>query len=182
MVSVKYSKREVLTLKRMFVEHDVDGNGTITPKEMAKAMQNAKNVSYHDAFKTLDLNGDGVLTFEEYIIRLYPLATKRERAQMNQWAFPDKPSSITAVGPKPLNTKQLNELKELFIVYDKNKNGEIEPDEFRKLVRDCGLSADDADEMFQIDDKDHNGVVSFDEFVLLMKDSYTFAEDSTSST
>jgi hypothetical protein len=138
-----------------------DGNGSITPSEMAKALKDTKHLSCFDAFRVrvfvlcslislllrqncslgvlswrvilscdswmsniirtypaltvthslspkntflipfqlslpklthwfqiLDLNGDGVLTFEEFITRLYPLATKRERVQMNQWAFP----------------------------------------------------------------------------------------------
>lgn len=45
-----------------------------------------------DSFRALDVNHNGVLSFDEYLTSLYPLATKQDMKVMKSWAMPEKVS------------------------------------------------------------------------------------------
>lgn len=61
------------------------------------------------------------------------------------------------------------ELAEIYAHFDADKNGRIDPDEFRRLVQD-GLDAEMSDSELAIGfksiDTDGNGTIEFDEFVV----------------
>lgn len=77
--------------------------------------------------QALDVNKDGKLTFDEVLQKFFPLANPKELHVMLHWAYP------TPHAPKPqlekafqLKEEQQVELRDLFTLYDTNKNGRLE--------------------------------------------------------
>jgi len=66
--------------------------------------------------------------------------------------------------------KFLEELKEAFEIFDKNKDGSISVSELEKILKSLGEKAtrDEVKQMVAKVDKDGDGNISFDEFVALM--------------
>lgn len=169
----KYTKAEVLHLKSVFDQHDKDGNGLVTIAELTKALEKEKNLSHHElsAFRTIDINRDGVLTLDEYLRRLYPYANDREFKIMWEWVNPAAKAGqhSTTWNPSP---EQLDEIRQIFKMYDSNGNGVIERQELVSLAERCGYHGQDVEDLFNSTDTDKNGTISFDEFVQLMRISY----------
>ncbi|PNH12752.1 Calcium-binding allergen Ole e 8 [Tetrabaena socialis] len=139
--------------------------------ELMEALQQENNLVALAAFRTIDLNKDGVLTFNEYLRRLFPHATEREFAAMQEWAFPTKPVAVQEPTFEP-TSEQLEEIRKMFSMYDSNHNAKIEMTELLSLSERCGFSQADIASLFKASDKDANGSISLAEFVELMKVSY----------
>ncbi len=69
-----------------------------------------------------------------------------------------------------MTKEQLEELKESFLLFDKNGDGSISKDELKEALRLFGQKPTDAQvqEMINNADKDGSGTIEFPEFVLLM--------------
>ena len=70
-MKVTLSEDDVAEIKEMFKEMDVDGNGTITPEELQKVMEE-QGERLHDAVLHVmvamaDTDGDGKINFEEFL-------------------------------------------------------------------------------------------------------------------
>ena len=70
-MKVTLSEDDVAEIKEMFKEMDVDGNGTITPEELQKVMEE-QGEKLHDAVLHVmvamaDTDGDGKINFEEFL-------------------------------------------------------------------------------------------------------------------
>ncbi|KAG2453481.1 hypothetical protein HYH02_001702 [Chlamydomonas schloesseri] len=169
----KYSKADVLYLKEIFNKHDKDHNGKVTIAELIDALSADKQLTHQElsAFRTIDINKDGVLTFNEYLRRLFPMATDKEFRQMLSWANPHTPGAAAEAFFEPTND-QLEEIKKMFVMFDKNGNGTIEKAELVAVAEKCGYMGSDVEDLFKAHDLDRNGSISFDEFVQLMRISY----------
>ncbi|KAG2498880.1 hypothetical protein HYH03_003072 [Edaphochlamys debaryana] len=168
----KYSRAEVLELKAIFDKHDQDHNGVVTVQELIDSLESEKKLTRQElsAFRTIDINKDGVLTFDEYLRRLFPYANDREFAKMLDWARP-KSSAKQEVTFEP-DPAQLEEIRKMFKMFDKNNNGVIDKTELVAVAERCGYDSKDMEDLFKISDKDLSSTISFDEFVQLMKTSY----------
>mmetsp|Transcript_3328 Transcript_3328/g.5176 ORF Transcript_3328/g.5176 Transcript_3328/m.5176 type:complete len:152 (+) Transcript_3328:77-532(+) len=72
---------------------------------------------------------------------------------------------------KPLTNEEIEDYKEAFDNFDKDRNGEIDQVELGIVMRSLGYSPTDKqlkDMMLQVD-TDGNGVISFNEFVDMMR-------------
>ena len=70
-----------------------------------------------------------------------------------------------------MNAPKLEELKHMFILYDKDKSGSLDFKEVLAATQAVGYDQDEV--MTLISEADtNNSVISFDEFVQLMKYSY----------
>eukprot|EP00877_Chromochloris_zofingiensis_P013506 jgi/Chrzof1/8409/Cz03g09170.t1 len=169
----KYSKREVLTLKKVYEEMDKDRNGSVCINELQAAFRCEDKPVFHgkleDAFRILGVNKDGRICFDELITVCYPLATPGEHETMVNWAypkrnrqvqFPDTPADI------------LEELRSIFILYDKNKNGVLDKQELFAATAQCGYDPVEVEELFKQADKDGSNSLCVDEFVDMMGQAY----------
>ncbi|KXZ52797.1 hypothetical protein GPECTOR_8g184 [Gonium pectorale] len=169
----KYSRKDVLLLRELFDRHDLDRDGRVTVGELVQALQEEKSMPHYElsAFRTIDKNTDGVLTFDEYLRCLYPYATEAEFQRMLVWGTPVKP----AEEPEPLfvpNPEELEEIKQMFRMFDKNRNGVIDIAELATVVEKCGYEGADVEHLFKQTDKDMSGTISFEEFIQLVKSSF----------
>ena len=71
-----------------------------------------------------------------------------------------------------LATDQVEELRALFCIYDRDGSGMIDMDELLEALPSVGYSADDFQTLFSTYDVDKNGLLDVDEFLNLMADVF----------
>jgi len=97
---------------------------------------------------------------------LYPLATQQDFDVMMGWVKPPEPPP-----PPPkreLTADQLQEIKAIFSLYDKDGSGGITVKELRDAMKGTFLDEAEIEEMFSKSDKDENMLLDMDEFRALM--------------
>ncbi|VDP75115.1 unnamed protein product [Echinostoma caproni] len=114
------------------------------------------SISLQHFRSTLDLNGDEEITLDEYKIAL---------------GIPfDLPPLAKLINP---DYAKKMELLSLFAQADKNRDGEISKDEFRKIIQESNIPEDALQlpitwtRLFHELDRDHSGELSADELLLI---------------
>lgn len=89
---------------------------------------------------------------------------------MLSWAAKTAPP---AEAPKyEPDEKTLNDLKGMFLLYDKDRSGSISCKELLVLAEQCSYSREEMEDLFNSTDTNQDGSLSFEEFVELMKSCY----------
>ena len=131
----------------IFDQFDKDKDGKISGKELANAMvsmgQNPTDDEINEMMREVDLNQDGLIDFEEFMI----LMTK---------SSPD--------------TQAEEEVINAFRVFDKEGNGLIASSELKHIMMTIGdkMTEEEADEMVNEADIDEDGMINYEEFVRMM--------------
>merc|ERR1712238_297469 len=114
---------EVADLKEAFSMFDIDGDGTITIKELKEVMRSLGQNPTDDELKAMissvDDNGDNEIDFEEFLILM---SSKKPSSD-----DPDK------------------ELRDAFAVFDDDNSGSISRAELKKLMKNLGQTLTDAE-------------------------------------
>ncbi|XP_034479571.1 calmodulin-beta [Drosophila innubila] len=124
-----------------------DGDGSITSKElevMLRALGGTPRESeVQDMINEADSDGNGTLEIDEF---------------------------VEALLRKMTVSASIEELREAFFIFDKDKNGFISSAELRTLYISLGMQMcdEDIDEMIREADLDMDGVVTLDEFIYMM--------------
>ena len=71
-----------------------------------------------------------------------------------------------------MSVPQLEELKQMFIMYDKDKSGTLDLKEVLTATKAVGYDQDEVMTLISEADTNKDSVICFDEFVQLMKFSY----------
>lgn len=101
---------------------------------------------------------------------LYPLANDKELKVMLSWvARAPPPPEAPSYEP---DAATLDDLKRMFIIYDKDKSGSISVKELLAVADACGYSKGEFESLFAASDTDANGSLSLEEFVALMQSCY----------
>ncbi|KAL2130343.1 hypothetical protein VTI74DRAFT_6569 [Chaetomium olivicolor] len=146
--SSKLPADQVAQYREVFEIFDKDGTGDITADELGQVMKelglNPSDEELRDLINEVDLNKDGVISFDEFL------------ALMSQ-------------NVKELDTEQ--ELINAFRVFDKDGSGTISSDELRNVLKSLGENLTDAEveEMIQLADRDGDGHIDYHEFANIMK-------------
>jgi len=134
--------------KEAFDEFDKDGSGSISTKELLGVMrsmgQNPTEDEVLELVMEVDLNGDGTIDFQEFLQMMKKKSSEED---------------------------QMEDLREAFRMFDRNKDGFIDLIELRKVTNLMGatLSSDEIQEFMREADKDGNGKIDYEEFVNMMK-------------
>mmetsp|Transcript_14147 Transcript_14147/g.36651 ORF Transcript_14147/g.36651 Transcript_14147/m.36651 type:complete len:171 (-) Transcript_14147:91-603(-) len=162
-----FDKKQVKALKQVFDEHDKDGSGEVSVAEMKEHLKKTSGVIMNPEHftKALDRDGDGQLTFKEYLMAYYRDATPKDLDKMLAWV---KPEAVEAPQKAPLTPEQLDEFKMMFKMYDKDNDGQLDKDELMSAMKGCGFDSDEAEEMIDEFDDDKNGNFSFQEFTTML--------------
>ncbi|KAJ9529782.1 hypothetical protein QJQ45_014552 [Haematococcus lacustris] len=131
------------------------------------------HVTYLDVFRVraADLNHDNELSFEELLAVMYPLANNKELGVMLKWATRGKAVSAADTAFYP-TAEELEELKAMFCLYDKDRNATLDLKELRAAASSCGFNAEEVENLFDAADIDKDKKISFDEFVQMMSMCY----------
>jgi len=134
--------------KEAFDEFDKDGSGSISTKELLGVMrsmgQNPTEDEVLELVMEVDLNGDGTIDFQEFLQMMKKKSSEED---------------------------QMEDLREAFRMFDRNKDGYIDLTELRKVTSLMGatLSSSEIQEFMLEADKDGNGKIDYEEFVNMMK-------------
>ena len=146
-----FTKEELRVLYENFVSLDKDKSGQIEPEEFLDVPELSENPIVKKIISIFDINGDGKISFYEFIVGLSSLA---------DCCF-----------------NRLDKLKFAFQIYDNNGDGNISNgDLFQTLKMLTGLNLNDVqiqqvvDRTMVIADKDQDGKISFEEFVDFVQD------------
>lgn len=211
LTSTKYPRREIIELKAVFDEYDVDRSGSLDRAELKKALSRQKREAQrHDGrkktleerqaeagvvrgtrrtstgvwlsdfseglFKALDTDKNGRVEFVELVRLMHPLATEAEVATILSWVAP---AAVIEEQREPLTPEQQEEIRSVFNLFDKNRDGKISRDEFHKAMRrpengaDALLDQQTLDEIFDsIGQADTNGYLDLEEWSEHMRETY----------
>ncbi|KAG1838149.1 hypothetical protein DFJ58DRAFT_814683 [Suillus subalutaceus] len=141
------SEEQIAEFKEAFALFDIDGDGSITTKELGTVMrsigQNPTEAELQDMINEVDADGNGTLDFTEF---------------------------LTMMARKMRDTDREDEIKEAFKVFDEDGNGYINPAELRHVMMNLGekLTEAEVNEMIREADIDGDGQINYDEFVKMM--------------
>jgi len=97
---------------------------------------------------------------------LYPFANATDFAAMVEWVAPPLPP---APPPKrELSASQLEEIRAIFALYDKDGSGGLTVKELKQAMKDTFLEAEEVEEMYRKADVDDNKLLDLAEFRALM--------------
>ena len=150
-MSASYSnmtEEEKEDIKSAFARYDLDGNGTLDKKEIEAMLRELKKKpptkrQLNAIFEQADANGDGAISFEEFVDVITKLRKNKEQ-----------------------------EILECFKIFDQDGNGTIDKQELLNIFMMTKEEVEpaDVDILFDQYDVDGNGVIDFDEFIAIYKD------------
>ncbi|KEP65269.1 UNVERIFIED_CONTAM: protein phosphatase 2b regulatory subunit, putative [Hammondia hammondi] len=146
--AANFSERDLKKLYKRFRALDTNQNGELDTHELFDVPELADNPLVKRVLSIFDTNGDGKVSFVEFLVGLSKLAANTDEFQKTKFAFDvydiNKDGSISngelfavmkmMVGSN-LNDQQLQQLVDRTIVQaDKDGDGMISFDEFREMV------------------------------------------------
>jgi calmodulin len=138
------TRAQVQEFKEAFDIFDVDGGGTITAEELGDVMrslgQKPTRAQLEAMVNEIDADGDGAIDFPEFLTMML--------RKMNE-GDPEK------------------ELRDVFMVFDKDQSGTISAEELRNVMRVIGekLTDQEIEDAIRLADTTGDGEVSYDEFI-----------------
>ncbi|XP_026194137.1 calcineurin subunit B [Cyclospora cayetanensis] len=142
--AANFSERDIKKLYKRFRALDTNQNGELDPHELFEVPEIADNPLVKRVLSIFDTNGDGRVSFIEFLVGLSKLAAGTDELQKTKFAFD---------------------------VYDINKDGHISNGElFAVMKMMVGNNLNDQQLQQLVDrtilqaDKDGDGMISFEEF------------------
>lgn len=144
------TQEEIAEMKEVFACFDKDSSGSITTAELGLVLK-SMNKEFSDAelrriVGKFDVNGDAQIDFDEFL------------------------SMMT-----PHSTREVDELKQAFDVFDKDGDGTISGHELEIVMKALGehIDRETIDLMIESVDTDRNGYIDFEEFRRMFIDDPT---------
>jgi Ca2+-binding EF-hand superfamily protein len=141
-------------VKAAFLQYDINRDGNISRQELEDGMVQSGQFSFDEArtaFDIADINGDGEIDIAEFVQLMFPNAAeiishmKRNFQSVddvvntfNSWdlnkdgsiSFSELQSAVTKTGQK-LSEEEMNAI---FVIGDVDQNGEIDLEEFKRMM------------------------------------------------
>ena len=139
------TKEEIEEFHGVFQVFDIDGDETISVKELSQIM------------RTLGQNPT-----EEEIINMMAEADEDESGEIDFYEF------CMLMGKRRLESEQDEELIEVFKQFDKDGDGFINAQDLKAIFVELGqdkISEDDCEFLIKLHDVDEDGLLDFNEFV-----------------
>jgi len=181
----------VVEVKAQFKSYDADGDGNISLEEMENGMTADRGFTKDEArfaFQLADTNGDGMIDISEFVKLMFPGAREAitnlrkifkgpedVAKKFQSWdankdgkiSFEELKESSKKSGSRSLSDEELNAI---FIIGDLNLDGEIDEEEFSRLMqptvddvvtkfRHAHRSVDDVRKAFKIFDVNGDGAI-----------------------
>jgi len=135
---------QIEEFKEAFALFDKDGDGTISVDELGIVMRSlGRNLSKEDLMVMIaevDEDGSGEIEFPEF---------------------------LRLIVSKMQNTDSVDEMREAFLVFDRDKSGSVSASELKHVMNNLGeqVTDEEVEEMIKAADADGDGELSFDDFL-----------------
>ncbi|CUT98993.1 calmodulin [Echinococcus multilocularis] len=150
--SQKLTLEQVSDIKRSFNYFDENGDGFVSLEELTAAF-GAIGLAHDRAlirnlFQEADENGDGSIDYKEFV-------------SLMATSFQSQTQAVTHF------SSQIDMYREAFNMFDVNKDGVIDTNDLKELMKNIGKQLNDRDilEMILEADENGDGVVDYNEFV-----------------
>mmetsp|Transcript_23288 Transcript_23288/g.59529 ORF Transcript_23288/g.59529 Transcript_23288/m.59529 type:complete len:329 (-) Transcript_23288:462-1448(-) len=155
-------RRSMQRLWQAYRDVDADGDGYVS---LAEFKRYVKRTQQHVAsmatsiFYSLDKKKEGTITFPGLLEAMFPAASREDIHILMRMARPKG----FMVHQKP-DDNLMKEIRDIFSIYDDNRSGTLDFDEFTHALALIGFDEAEAASMFKEIDKDGSGEVSYQEF------------------
>ena len=192
----KYSKSDVIDLKKVFDQYDRDKSGAITLTEFSTELGRKKEASgpragekssreqraakegisifdlAESTFHEMDVDGNGEVSFREMLKLMFKNARADELDLMMSWVAPEPE-------PEPEPKQELSDdakamINSIFKLYDKDKSGSLTVSELKKALEKTGIEVEEVKQMLDEFDTDGNKELNKEEFRALMESTGAF--------
>ncbi|KAF0685678.1 Aste57867_22463 [Aphanomyces stellatus] len=188
-----YSKESVLEVCKLFLDIDTNRSGSIETKEFVDILVKSQGEEMKDAmealFHRMDHDGNGLLDMAEMLKAVFPKANARVREDMISYSILALNAAIAAKPKKDLSQEAIDDLTQLFRIFDKDNSGSIEPDELLQGLRanesfyagrheygannNVGrVTVEDVERLFRQYDTNANASLELPEFIELLRDYF----------
>ena len=141
----KIQEKKEKLINDIFNMYDIENSGKINSGDVRSLLLNMgyqpSNEDIIEFLRLADKTNTGVVSKENFIKALHEKYT--------------------------IPKNQLEEIKEAFKTFDKDKDGKITFKEFRNILKQFGenINDEEIDKIFKFIDADNNGLIDFDDFV-----------------
>merc|ERR1719364_87925 len=141
---VNLTEDQIEEFKEAFALFDKDGDGTITAEELGVVMRSLGRKPTKEELKSMiaecDDDGSGQIEFPEF---------------------------LSLMASKLQDTDSVEEMRETFAVFDRDKSGSVSASELKHVMNNLGeqVTIEEVEEMIKEADADGDGELSFDDFL-----------------
>merc|ERR1719449_471521 len=145
---VNLTQDQVEEFKEAFALFDKDGDGTITADELGVVMRSLGRKPTMEELKAMiaevDDDGSGQIEFPEF---------------------------LSLMASKLQDTDSIEEMREAFLVFDRDRSGSVTASELKHVMNNFGetVTDEEVEAMIQQADEDGDGELSFDDFYHFIK-------------
>eukprot|EP00293_Proteomonas_sulcata_P014763 CAMPEP_0184288178 /NCGR_PEP_ID=MMETSP1049-20130417/674_1 /TAXON_ID=77928 /ORGANISM="Proteomonas sulcata, Strain CCMP704" /LENGTH=702 /DNA_ID=CAMNT_0026594413 /DNA_START=43 /DNA_END=2147 /DNA_ORIENTATION=- len=168
-------KDPVQEAKKAFELFDKDGSGTIDASELGDALramgQEVSDSDLKEMLAQADDDGTGEIEFEEFCgLMGIELPNKKPKPKSKDSASQPK-AKVEVSNPREVLTKEeIQDLEEIFNMFDEDGGGEITLDELSRMMEGLGrkVEEDKLRAMMADVDEDGTGSIDLEEFLMIM--------------
>ena len=120
-------------------------------------------------------NASTQVTFEEMLKIMFRLASPNEIGIMLKWV--EKEPEPEPEPKATLSAEAVKQIKSIFKLYDKDRNGSLTKKELKEALSKTGLDVDEMNKFIKEFDSDENGEINQEEFLKLMDSTGAFEDD-----
>jgi calcyphosin len=163
------------TIKKIFKHFDLDGFGTIEPKEFKKALETLgcvfKDAELEAIFRKFDANGNGKLDYEEFAKFIARMGSGNNPNVNPVFGIErEPPNQVLEKVRQTLKARGAHGIRSLGHVFkrmDNSRDRKLDRAEFMWGLRENGhvLSPSEFERIFKYFDRNNDGKIDFDEFL-----------------
>ena len=150
-----YTMQDVLSVRALFNSYDDDGSGSIDSSEFKTSVNMKHQHLFENAgsmFSAIDKDGSGTVTFQEMCEAVFPNLQESVYQEMLDFVTSDEESQRKRRTIQ-LDPKQVEEIKEIFHLFDVDKSGGITIEElYGALASSHGSDIDEFESYFSMEE------------------------------
>eukprot|EP01098_Paradermamoeba_levis_P004304 TRINITY_DN184_c0_g3_i1.p1 TRINITY_DN184_c0_g3~~TRINITY_DN184_c0_g3_i1.p1 ORF type:complete len:215 (+),score=69.50 TRINITY_DN184_c0_g3_i1:209-853(+) len=160
--------------KQAFSLFDKDKNGVISGKELGLVLRNlnqfATQAEIKDLIDELDENQNGVIDWPEFVNLMEQQRKIGEQRKLERALRGKSGENRGEEGKEGVNEVE-EEWRQIFEVFDKDRNGAISSHELKEVMLSLGenFTEEEVDQMIKVADLDGDGQINFQEFFDMIK-------------
>merc|ERR1719217_1275246 len=135
---------------------------------------------FKEAFTLFDKDGDGTITAEELGVVMRSLGRKPTMEELKAMIAEvdddgnesiEFPEFLKLMASKLQDTDSVEEMREAFMVFDRDKSGSVTASELKHVMNNLGeqVTNEEVEEMIKEADADGDGELSFDDFLQFIR-------------